>query len=91
MARFLLGVDVGGTFTDFVSYDKTTREVKAWKNLTTPADPTAFSTLVFTVEDAVAKPNPYVLRLRVDGVDSIPVDFSGDTPAFRDNQKVTIL
>ncbi|TQV82486.1 DUF4255 domain-containing protein [Exilibacterium tricleocarpae] len=57
---------------------------------TTPADPTAPTTLVFTVENAIAGINPYVLRLRVDGADSIPVDFSGDTPAFADNQKVTI-
>ncbi|MEM7466094.1 MAG: hydantoinase/oxoprolinase family protein [Pseudomonadota bacterium] len=40
MARFLLGVDVGGTFTDFVAYDKQTGQVSAWKNLTTPSDPT---------------------------------------------------
>lgn len=40
MAKVLLGVDVGGTFTDFVSYDKSSGDVKAWKNLTTPADPT---------------------------------------------------
>jgi hypothetical protein len=31
-----------------------------------------------------------VLRLRVDGVDSIPVDFSGDTPQFAADQKVAI-
>ena len=56
----------------------------------TPVDTTAPTELVFTVENAVARVAPYVLRLRVDGVDSIPVDFSGDTPQFADNQKVTI-
>ncbi|MGR8950221.1 MAG: hydantoinase/oxoprolinase N-terminal domain-containing protein, partial [Gammaproteobacteria bacterium] len=40
MARYLLGVDVGGTFTDFVSFDKTTGVLDAWKNLSTPGDST---------------------------------------------------
>lgn len=56
----------------------------------TPADPTARTTLTFTIANAVASATPYVLRLRVDGVDSIPVDFSGDTPQFAGNQTVTI-
>ena len=41
MSRFLLGVDVGGTFTDFVACDRETHAVSAWKNLTVPDDPTA--------------------------------------------------
>lgn len=41
MPAYLLGVDVGGTFTDFVAYDKDTRTIEVWKNLTTPDDPTA--------------------------------------------------
>ncbi len=59
-------------------------------SISTPVDPTARSTLAFTVQNAIARTEPYVLRLRVDGVDSIPVDFTGDTPGFADNQKVTI-
>jgi len=35
-----LGIDVGGTFTDFVAYDHVTGTLRAWKNLSTPADPT---------------------------------------------------
>jgi N-methylhydantoinase A len=35
-----LGVDIGGTFTDFVAYDRNTGTLRAWKNLSTPADPT---------------------------------------------------
>ncbi|MCB8881282.1 hydantoinase/oxoprolinase family protein [Acidisoma cellulosilytica] len=35
-----VGIDVGGTFTDFVSYDRETGQLTAWKNLSTPADPT---------------------------------------------------
>jgi hypothetical protein len=56
----------------------------------TPADPALPSTLTFTVVAAAASPNPYTLRLRVDGVDSIPVDFSGGTPQFSSAQQVTI-
>jgi N-methylhydantoinase A len=40
MARYLVGVDVGGTFTDFVSYDRESHALEVWKNLTTPDDPT---------------------------------------------------
>ncbi|MGB1884580.1 MAG: hydantoinase/oxoprolinase family protein [Gammaproteobacteria bacterium] len=40
MPDYLLGVDVGGTFTDFVAYDKQSREIAVWKNLSTPDDPT---------------------------------------------------
>jgi N-methylhydantoinase A len=36
VARYLVGVDVGGTFTDFVSYDVETGAMAAWKNLSTP-------------------------------------------------------
>jgi hypothetical protein len=56
----------------------------------TPADPTATTTLTFTVRNALARATPYVVRLRVDGVDSIPVDFSGAIPQFAANQQVTI-
>ncbi len=37
--RYALGIDVGGTFTDFVAYDRETREVEVWKELSVPADP----------------------------------------------------
>ncbi|MBI4696019.1 MAG: hydantoinase/oxoprolinase family protein [Gammaproteobacteria bacterium] len=40
MRNFLLGVDVGGTFTDFVAYDRGQRELTVWKQLSTPKDPT---------------------------------------------------
>ena len=59
-------------------------------SIVTPADPTALTTLTFTVEDAITRPTPYVLRLRVDGVDSIPVDFSASTLQFDPSQQVTI-
>ena len=56
----------------------------------TPSDATAPSRVRFTV-NAAAKAEPYVVRLRVDGVDSIPVDFSENTAKFADNQKVTVV
>ena len=37
--RNLLGVDVGGTFTDFVAYDPKTKAIRVWKELSTPRDP----------------------------------------------------
>ncbi|MDT8321045.1 MAG: DUF4255 domain-containing protein [Xanthomonadales bacterium] len=57
---------------------------------TTPAGPTAPGNLQFTVTDAQARDEPYLLRLRVDGVDSVPVDFSGAVPEFDADQMVTV-
>ncbi|MDF1586813.1 hydantoinase/oxoprolinase family protein [Marinimicrococcus flavescens] len=37
--RYTVGVDVGGTFTDFVLHDRTGNQVSAWKQLTVPGDP----------------------------------------------------
>jgi len=37
---YLVGIDVGGTFTDFVSYRHDTGDLQVWKNLSTPDDPT---------------------------------------------------
>ena len=34
-----VSIDVGGTFTDFVSYDRETRNLAVWKTLSTPHDP----------------------------------------------------
>ncbi len=36
---YRLGVDIGGTFTDFALYDQTARTVSIHKRLTTPEDP----------------------------------------------------
>lgn len=35
----MLGVDVGGTFTDFVAYDSETRKVDVWKSFSVAGDP----------------------------------------------------
>src|SRR6476469_7568944 len=37
--RHLLGIDVGGTFTDFVAYDGAERRIEVWKELSVPPDP----------------------------------------------------
>ncbi|MFO1070590.1 MAG: hydantoinase/oxoprolinase N-terminal domain-containing protein, partial [Geminicoccaceae bacterium] len=37
--RYMLGIDVGGTFTDFVAYDRETRAIEVWKSLSVPGDP----------------------------------------------------
>jgi hypothetical protein len=64
------------------------REIPA-QTVTTPSDPTAPTTLTFSVDEA--EPGEYVLRLRVDGVDSIPVVFAPPAPPeFAADQKVTI-
>jgi len=39
VASYMVGIDVGGTFTDFVSYDPQTKAVEVWKNPSTPKDP----------------------------------------------------
>lgn len=41
MNRYMLGVDVGGTFTDFVAYDVEAKQLQVWKRLSTPSDPTS--------------------------------------------------
>ncbi len=38
--RYRLGIDAGGTFTDFVVADRSSGEVKLFKALSTPSDPT---------------------------------------------------
>jgi N-methylhydantoinase A len=40
MHSYRLGIDAGGTFTDFVIADKKTGDVKLFKALSTPSDPT---------------------------------------------------
>jgi N-methylhydantoinase A len=37
--QYRVGIDIGGTFTDFVAFDESSREIRAWKNLSTPRDP----------------------------------------------------
>jgi N-methylhydantoinase A len=39
--RNIVGIDIGGTFTDFVLYFEEARKIEFWKELTTPEDPIA--------------------------------------------------
>ena len=36
---YMLGIDVGGTFTDFVAYDEETSDMMVWKDFSTPSNP----------------------------------------------------
>ena len=56
--------------------------------LTTPADPDAASTLVFPIAGLDA--GDYVVRLRVDGADSIPIDFTATPLRFDAAQILTL-
>lgn len=58
------------------------------QSVSVPPDLATPSSLAVLVADTL--PGTYVLRLRVDGVDSVPVDFSSQPPQFADDQKVTI-
>ncbi len=37
--RIAIGIDIGGTFTDFVVFDPTTGQLNTFKLLSTPNDP----------------------------------------------------
>lgn len=57
-------------------------------SISNPADTHQPSALVFQLIDVAA--GTYTLRLRVDGADSIPVDFSGSLPAFATDQQLVV-
>lgn len=57
----------------------------SWSN---PADLHQPTALTFKLADVAS--GTYPVRLRVDGVDSIPVDFTGPAPAFAADQQVVI-
>ncbi len=58
------------------------------QSISNPADPHQPTALVFQAPGVSA--GTYTVRLRVDGADSIPVDFSGSLPAFASNQQVVV-
>lgn len=57
-------------------------------SISNPADTHQPSALVFQLTGVAA--GTYTLRLRVDGADSIPADFSGSVPAFATNQQMVV-
>ena len=56
--------------------------------IATPADPDAPSTVSVSVDGL--DPGDHVARLRVDGIDSLPVDPAAVPPAFDSSQILTI-
>lgn len=56
--------------------------------ISNPVDTHQPSALVFQLTGVAA--GTYTLRLRVDGADSIPVDFSGNVPAFATDQQMVV-
>ncbi|MDE2154825.1 MAG: DUF4255 domain-containing protein [Xanthomonadaceae bacterium] len=58
------------------------------QGMNNPADPHQPTALAFQVPGVSA--GTYTVRLRVDGADSIPVDFSGGVPAFAASQQVVV-
>jgi hypothetical protein len=58
------------------------------QSMSNPADAHQPTALAFQVPAVSA--GTYTLRLRVDGADSIPVDYSGSVPAFAANQQVVV-
>jgi hypothetical protein len=59
------------------------------QSISNPADAHQPSALVFQLTGVAT--GTYTVRLRVDGADSIPVDFSGSVPAFAGNQQVVVI
>ena len=51
MSGFRLGVDIGGTFTDFALFDESGSRFAVLKRLTTPADPS-----IAVIDGAAALP-----------------------------------
>lgn len=58
------------------------------QSISNPVDTHLPTALTFQVPNVPA--DTYTIRLRVDGADSIPVDFSGTTPKFDTNQQVKV-
>jgi len=58
------------------------------QSITNPLDPMQPTALTFDVPGVAI--GTYTVRLRVDGADSIPVDFTGPVPVFASNQQVLV-
>jgi hypothetical protein len=57
-------------------------------SITTPSDESQPTTIQFAVPQVAA--GPYIVRLRVDGIDSLPITISGSSVDFDVNQRVTV-
>src|SRR5262252_3499177 len=56
MARWRVGVDAGGTFTDICIFDESDRRVAVWKVASTPDDPSRG--IAAGVEEALRRASP---------------------------------
>jgi hypothetical protein len=56
-----------------------------------PAQPPASTDqLIFTFHIDPSEVGEYLMRLRIDGVDSVPLDPASDVPKFADDQKLEV-
>jgi uncharacterized protein DUF4255 len=81
-------VEVTVTCTPIVSPEQRVALLFGDREVPAPARTVKTDTLKFELKSL--DPSEYVARLRVDGVDSIPIDLTAATPKFADDQKVTI-
>lgn len=63
-------------------------QLVAPSSINNPGDLQQPTSISFSVANVVK--GTYTVRLRVDGADSIPVDFSGSVPAFDNHQQVVV-
>ena len=75
----ILGIDVGGTFTDFVYYEPGQKTLKVWKTLSTPTDPS--DGIVYGIETGKVEAVDY-LRLGTTIATNAILERKGATVAF---------
>ena len=77
-------VDLTVTCTPMVHPDQRVSLLLGDREIVAPPRTSVRSVISFRVEDL--RTGEYVVRLRVDGVDSLPIDRRSATPAFADHQ-----
>jgi len=75
-----VSIDVGGTFTDFVAYDRDTHELTVWKMLSTPDDPS--EGIVGGLEEAGAAEDIEHLRFGTTIATNAVLERKGATVAY---------
>ncbi|MCF3932017.1 hydantoinase/oxoprolinase family protein [Acuticoccus sp. M5D2P5] len=78
--RYLLGIDVGGTFTDFVAYDAMQRDVKVWKVPSTPTDP--INGILNGIHSALSPDTISLVRLGTTVATNAVLERKGGTVAY---------
>ncbi len=76
----LLGVDVGGTFTDFVAYDNSGRSVEVWKVPSVPGDPV--SGVLAGLDGFAGKASVEAIRLGTTVATNAVLERKGATVAY---------